>query len=263
MAMIGASREPVYSAYITWGDPLTAPQSSLGQLHFDAVLTEDHERTTEVTEHPVEQGTAIVDHVRPLAHRVRLTVFVSNTPVYSKEGIQTFDIVDVSAARDLNKDLTPDQFAGGLSGLLDRGLQAVGLQDKFPTQLSVNVLEFDQDFDFVKDAFDIMTELRDTATLLQVATPRQLYVNMILKTINMHRDPGTGTSANFELEFQQIRVVDSNIVDAPLPSVPRATPGTDTGKKDTKKADGAKKSVLLEQAEKSGINVDRLFAALL
>jgi hypothetical protein len=255
MPMIGATREPVYSAYITWGDPLTAPQSSLGQLHFDAVLTEDHERTTEVTEHPVEQGTAIVDHVRPLAHRVRLTVFVSNTPVYSREGIQDAQVADVEAGGQHTL------LAGGLSGLLDRGLQAVGLQDKFPIQIGVNVMAFDQDFDFVKDAFDVMTELRDTATLLQVATPRQLYVNMILKTINMHRDPGTGTSANFELEFQQIRVVDSNIVDAPLPSVPRATPVTDTGKKDTKKAPKPMVSVTIELAKKMGVSIDDLFTA--
>ena len=237
MAMVGSTREPVVSSFIAWGDPLTDPKGSLGQLHFDVVMTEDHERTTEVTEHSVEQGVAIVDHVRPNVNKLRLEVFISNTPIYNADFQLNSEVIDVDAGGEHSF------LAGGTSALFDRGLQAVGLQAKFPTQIAVQVLTSDGPVDYVQNAYNKMTELRDTATLLSVATPRQFYSNMILETINMHRDAQTGTSATFSLEFRQIRIVSSNIVDAPLPSVPRAVPTIDKGKLDPKKANTPKESL--------------------
>lgn len=237
----GTGREPVVSSFIAWGNP-GLDASASGQLHFDVVLSEEHEHGAEVSEHPVEQGVNIVDHVRPLADRVELEVFVSNTPIFSDDaelGAMTIDVPQ------------PDQDAGflsilngGTSGLIDKGLQKLGLIKGLPAQVSPLVMQFAGDTDYVQNAMNTLDQLRITATLLEVHTPRHFYSNMILERNTMHRDAGTGTGANFTLSFRNIRVVSSAIVDAPQPSIVTATPTLDKGKKDTAPAPTAKESVL-------------------
>ena len=69
---IGTSRLPVTPSYIGWGDPVTDPASALGSLLFDAIYSEEHDQSSIVTDHPVEQGTNITDNVRPLPAKVTL-----------------------------------------------------------------------------------------------------------------------------------------------------------------------------------------------
>ena len=231
---LGTSRDDVPIAFIAWGDPLTDPASQLGQQHFDAILSEDHSRTTLVTEHPVEQGTAIVDHVRPNPDELTLECFVTNTPVYSTDAQLlplTLDIPQPGQDSGLLSFLN-----GGTSALLDKGLQLIGLQRAYPQQLTANVMQFEGDTDYVQNCFNTLTRLRNTATLLSISTPRQFYSNMILVNVRMRRskDQGGSSGATFTLDFRQIRIVTSAIVDAPAPSIPRSTPTVDKGKKDLK-----------------------------
>lgn len=251
MPQVGSPREPVVSAHLTWGDPITDPASALGQLEFDVVIAEHHERSTEVTDHSVEQGTAVVDHVRPNPDRLNLEVFVSNTPIRPNAN----DGQVLPLVLDLDPPGQGGFFTGGSSALLERGLQAVGLAKGFPTQVTANVLQFSEDTDYVQNTYNILTQLRDTATLLAIPTPRQTYFNMVIEKISMERDRQTGTSATFSIDFRQIRIVSSSIVDAPLPSIPRAVPNIDKGKRDPKAVSQPKQSVLLHEAQRMGISV--------
>lgn len=234
----GTDREPVIPAHLVWGDPVIDPPTAIGEMYFDVVVSEDHERTTEVTDHTVEEGASITDHVRPNPDRVTLAVFVSNTPIRSADAQLLPYVLDIPQ---------PGQggfLAGGTSALLGAAAAAIGLAKSYPTQLTANVLQFIGDTDYVQQAYDTLTGLRDTATLLSVVTPRQTYTDMVIERIAMHRDKDTGTSATFEIEFRQIRIVSSNIVDAPLPSIPKAAPLVNKGKLDPTPATGPKQSVL-------------------
>lgn len=243
-----ATREPIIPSYIAWGDPITDP-TTVGQLHFDAVLVEEHELTAEVTQHTVEQGSPIVDHVRPNPDEVTLTVFVSNTPIRSPDG----QVLPLTLA--LDPPGPSGLLAGGTSGLIGKGLQAIGLQDGFPSAITPNVLQFIGETDYVQNALKTLTQLRDTATLLSVVTPRKFYSNMVVRRIAMHRDAGTGTGAQFELSFLEVRIVSSNIVDAPLPTIAKAAPTVDKGKLDPTAASAPKQSVALKNALNSGVQV--------
>lgn len=50
-------------------------------LVLDASLSETHAQDAEATDHPVEQGANITDHVRPKPQMLTIEGFVSNTPV--------------------------------------------------------------------------------------------------------------------------------------------------------------------------------------
>lgn len=236
----GTIPEPVISSFISWGNPQLDSLSS-GELHFDAVLSEEHEHSATVTDHPVEIGVNIVDHVRPDPDRVTLEVFVSNTPVYSDDSEMAALTLDVPQ---------PSQDAGflsilngGTSGLIDKGLQKLGLLKGLPAQISPIVMQFAGDTDYVENTLKTLDNLRLSATILNVHTPRHFYSNMVMESNEMRRDAGTGTGANFTLRFRQIRAVFSSVVDAPSPSIVTATPNLDKGKKDTTPAPTKREAV--------------------
>lgn len=239
MGFQGAARDPVVPAFLTWGDPVTDPSFAQGQLSFDAVLSEHHDLSAEVTDYAVEQGVAIVDHVRPNPDRITLETFVTNTPVYS---------VDAQDQQPLTLDIPyPDQAPSGpgpLGGLFGGGFQAVSAALTRPTSASASVMKFDGDIDYVQNTLLQVQSLKDTATLLTIITPRNTYFNMILERISMERSRTTGsTGANFSLEFRQIRIVSSSVVAAPLPTIPRAIPTVNKGQKDPAAVAQPKQSV--------------------
>lgn len=53
----------------------------IGALELDATLTETHSAENEVTEHPVETGVNIADHIRPKPKTLTLRGIISNAPI--------------------------------------------------------------------------------------------------------------------------------------------------------------------------------------
>ena len=260
--MSGTFRERVLPTVIVWGDTVSpkAPRDVAGRDHSftlsgwgNVVLSEEHDRSAMVTEHTVEQGSNIIDHIRPNPKTLKLEVFISNTPaVWNPDADFLPMTLDIPRAGQVNADGTPSFFAGGTGALIDKGLQALGLAAGQPPQRTYHVLQFNGETDYAQIALDKFTELQTTGTLLQVFTPKAAYDNMVLSSIMMHRSAGTGTSATFTLEFREIHIVESLTVDAPLPTVVTATPNNNQGKKDTKTADGPKTSLLNKSANGNG-----------
>lgn len=61
-----------------------------GNIELDAVLQEEHEWSAEATSNPVEEGAPITDHVIEQADKLRVSGFVSNTPVTLSGSIASF-----------------------------------------------------------------------------------------------------------------------------------------------------------------------------
>lgn len=57
--------------------------ATIDVLELDASVSEEHGFEADVTEHPVEKGANITDHVRQKPRTVRITGIVSNTPLPS------------------------------------------------------------------------------------------------------------------------------------------------------------------------------------
>lgn len=82
-----------------FGNRVASGFSIQGAASFDAQLTIDelHERTSTVTEHPIEDGSTISDHVIVNPERVRLTGFVTDAGTRDPERGATqaaFDSLD-------------------------------------------------------------------------------------------------------------------------------------------------------------------------
>lgn len=170
------------------------------------VVSEEHDRSSMVTEHPVEDGVAITDHVRPNLDQLVIDIFVTQTPI------------------------TPD----GLT------LQHPTL--KLPQQPTVNGRVFQgatevtpavymapSPKDYVAAAWSQFEVLRDDAVIIEIIFPRAYYPSMLLERVRMRRDRTSGLGAFMTLEFKQVRVVRASVADAPVPSVPTAIPEAKKG----------------------------------
>lgn len=64
---------------VIFGQPQLA---QIGVLTLDASLEETHTSASEVTEHPVEEGANISDHIRPLPDTLEINGVVTNHPLF-------------------------------------------------------------------------------------------------------------------------------------------------------------------------------------
>ncbi len=66
----------------------TGGLASVGAIQFDAMVSETHSAQADVTEHAVEYGADITDHIRMRAREVVLNGVISNTPVVFLASVQ-------------------------------------------------------------------------------------------------------------------------------------------------------------------------------
>jgi hypothetical protein len=58
-----------------------APPFRLGSVQLDCSVEEVHSDEAEITEHPVEEGSDISDHIRKLPTSLEITGMITNTPI--------------------------------------------------------------------------------------------------------------------------------------------------------------------------------------
>jgi hypothetical protein len=182
----------------------TLPESQLERLEIDAVLTEQHSVTGEVTQFPIEGGARISDHVLLQPERLRLDGVVSNTPLPSAPRVGAAKYRDyASAVNDAqhNEDL-------------------VQLEDPFSQR--------------GEEVYWKLKRIRDGIIPIAIRTAFRGYTDMILLTLEVPRDANIGDSFRFMAEFCHVVQVDTQIV-----AVPRADkPGkVSLGKQATTKMD--------------------------
>lgn len=176
-------------------------------LQIEATLQEVHSASAEVTEHPVEVGSDITDHIRPKAVEVRIDGFISNTPVQN-------DIVQ-SAVR---------------ASPLGLGVAAA--------DAAINAMIGGAEF--VRDGYNTLRAILDAGQTVLLNTPYRQYENMAMTDLQIPRDPHIGDALRFTATFRQIITVEG----ATTVTKPALAQGAfDTGTQSTTSApDAVKKS---------------------
>jgi hypothetical protein len=202
---------------------------------FDLTISEGHEATSEVTEHPVEQGSNIADHVRQNPQSLTLEMYVTNTPI-EDIGRGVVDVLELNLPQYTPP---PAPTFTALEGALTPP----------PVPVRVQVLNFNQPFDRVKEIHDQLLDLWKAGATMSAVTSVRTYDTMVLTGINMPRtEPG---GATFTLGLKQVRTVTTAKVAAPKPAEKRGAPGQSKGSQSTNPMggkDAAKASSLLAKA---------------
>lgn len=203
---------------INWSDG-----GNLKRVMFDAGVGETHLWTATVTEHPVEKGVAITDHVRPGAFRISLDLWVTNTPI------------DLPSGAD-------DSFTEGAQ----RTTSALALGGNLG---SATTYQWSAQFDRVRKIYDALTTLIGDPPVsgITVLTTLATYDSMEIVNISVPRSASTGNNAmHFTLDMQQIRIVESQTVATPAPKVAQAHKGHKPTKEETDKPKAASMAFNIE-----------------
>ncbi len=194
-----------------------------GGLLFDVVTGETHTIQNEITEHPVESGANVTDHVRSMLDTISLEVFVSNTPTMFQDRFFGQDIGEYRAVP----------------------IAPPGNEDARISELAATVIQWENPVNNVSETYRLLRKWRDDAELLTVVTPLWDYTNMLIREVSVPRTAKEGTGAKMTIELKQIRLVEVRLVPTPIPTEVRGKKSSDKGAKNGKEdtSENQKKSV--------------------
>jgi hypothetical protein len=222
-------------------------------LDFDGVLmhflvtNEQAEHKASVTEHAVERGANVSDHVRDEADAISLQVIISNAPT-QKFGESYGGFV---AGKPLQVEKFERSLAPTPGSLMNAGLNALeGLLNP-PDAVVAMVLQYPFRFNAVKDEVQQLLDWKESGTIGKVITGWRDYEDMVITGVNVQRTSTTGDAAEVSIDFRKIRLVEVSLVNIPIPAEIRAKKMLNKGKQPTVPLpEGPKKSVAKALAEK-------------
>src|SRR5438132_10006682 len=159
-------------------------RTRIDTLELDAAIAEMHSGANEITDHPVEDGADITDHVRVKPDTVTIEGIISNTPVVA------------SSAR----------FEGGLETSEQNGVLVV-------SGVGADTLDEAR----ADSAYQQLLKIKEDRLPVVIITSLRQYERMVLERLNVPRDARTGSALRFSATFRQVRTVASERVKVTLP----------------------------------------------
>lgn len=160
---------------------------ALERLDFDAAVREAYDSSAEASEHAVERGAAISDHVKLNADVLTIEAVVTNAPV-----------------------VVPAHQADGATGSVREAHLTVGNR-----RVTVNVLQFASAFDRVRNVDRLLRALKDAGQILTVYTGLRALEDMIIQRYAVERTAENGQALHLTLEVKKVRVASTQRVAAP------------------------------------------------
>lgn len=240
------------STILYWTD---AGTGSFSLLEFDTTTSLEPVDTVTITDHPVEQGADITDHVRKDPEAITIEAYVTNTPHHGNLGPDDDHVLTTIPLRvptigprgTANLSLTVAQPPIGLSvsGLVTAGLNAItdaahiiataqtdGLPRTQPA--SARGLQSPTKRDRARIAYEALLAAQGTAALISVSVEGRQYFDMISQRIARPRATGDGTAFKFQIDLRKIRIAGSRAVESPKPAEARGAATVSSGTQATK-----------------------------
>lgn len=244
---------------------MAAANLTIGPVWIDVSISETHSVGADVTEHPVESGSDIADHIRPTPRTVRIEGFVTNHPIElplshagGTRAIEDAGLIDVTTVPgrrippmsvEIEGEPTDLGFipGGGQAGAL---LGAIGLDTnrsrrKYAAEryaedrdgrtfYAVNALAFSQDFDRVGAVYAALVQVVTDAQPVRLVTGLDIYDSVALTDLSFDRSSDVGPSAlKFSATCTVLRIVSAQTVATPRPVEERGKPARSRGKQQT------------------------------
>lgn len=266
---------------------------------FDATLSEEHRAEAEITEHPVERGANVSDHIRPKLERLRLDVHVTNTPIRdprsypNKSGAQPVDLAGGAVLNLSNQEIfrvehsetvvpahvPPGPTLEGRVGFDEFSFrfssQHVAPAIILPREqvFGVTTRKFDREFDRVKLVHDTLVQHRTQGTMFRVLTSMREYERLVINSITAPRSVEDGDAVTISIRMKEIRIgrvqIAENAPDAPQPEprAKRSKKKKDKGDKPTQEESSSQQDknsslandVIGDEAEGLGEGINSLF----
>jgi hypothetical protein len=172
---------------------------------FDATLRFVPQSSALVSEHPVESGAAVTDHIRPEADRLSAECFVSTKPVYSPN----FDGANGSFQSLPLQGASRDQTRGAQAE--NGSVKNAEYQSK-SQQAQARTLQFSEPFDRLADIHGTLRRILANGIECTIDTGTLgVWDRMALTSISAPKE--AQGSITFSLEARQMRFVESETVE--------------------------------------------------
>lgn len=217
------------------------------QLLIDASPSRSHTATAQVTEHPVEKGAPATDYIRPMPRRLSIEGFITNTPIGAPPVVT--EVAAINAAGQVAASLPSASDVGGGAGV-DAEVTTVTITPltTYNTYIrgprppeQVTALDFLEDFDRVRTSFSALVDAVLHGCLFTIITSLTDYQNMAALSMTVTEDKHSVNALNFTMEFQELRIVTTQVV-----LVPARSAKQNMGTKTPAAADEATKGKVLQ-----------------
>jgi len=206
----------------------------IGDIWIDVSVREGHALTADVTEHPVEAGADVADHIRPMPATIDIDGAVTNHPIELPK----------SHAGTTRVNPSPIEIKGeptlGAIGLVPGAEQAAAvlgalkLDVRSKRVFSASVLHFTEPFDRVSAVHAALVSIFERRALVTVVTGLMTYQNVALTALHIERTSEAGQGRlNFSASGKVLRIVNSQTAKLPDPVDARAKPRKSRGKQPT------------------------------
>ena len=176
---------------------------TVDSIRFDLLLDEQHSVDAEVTQHTVEDGSTISDHIRLLPRKGSLTGFVTNHPfqVGYNGGLDPNLAQKIASAQ--KKDWVSG-FVQDLGSSYSQIGRLLGQEDgnKFTEADFANLRPRENRVD---TAFSALKKLMANRTTCTIVTGLETYRDVVVTKVSTERDKDAGDAGRFKVEFQEIK----------------------------------------------------------
>ena len=141
---------------------------SVGEISLDLILTETHSLNAVVTQHPVQDGSTISDHITILPRSGTMRVLVSNFSLSTADGSPRAAWDEIYA-------------------------QGEAAQKTLPNR--------------AEEAWKKLKDLVKTRELVKVVTSLEVYEDVALTRVETTRDGDTGDALEIDIDYEQVTKV--------------------------------------------------------
>lgn len=214
----------------------------------DLLKSETHHSTIVLTDHPVERGSKVTDHLRAENRAFSFEVTVTNTPITRDEFNGRGDMTSLSIEFPTYKppfDGTPGAIFRKAKELGGAAVASI-LGNQTPIPKEIQVLAFPTVFNRIREISDQLFAFQQVGQEFTVVTSQATYEGMLILDFGNTKDqPG---SSDFKVDMRVLRTVETATVKAPKPLEKRAAPKDSKGSQATKPKDAAKSTSLILKA---------------
>lgn len=147
---------------------------------FDLFISEDHDLKFNVSDHPIQNGCVISDHVQQELRSVSIEGMFTNHPIWKKMGM--YKDKDVKVNRILGTVNTESEDNVSIDGIMQLDNRA-------------------------RSKYEALEALAKRKKPVRLVTSLVVYPQMIITSIKAKRDPKSGESVQFSMDLREIEMV--------------------------------------------------------
>lgn len=160
-------------------------------IQFDLIVSEDHSIESTVTEHPVENGATVNDHIRNLPRKGSLTGLVTNYPLKGAPALPQWFL---------------DKLGSMSRNYLDTLAAQYGIRrETGPT--AEDYADLPRPENRAANTWLLFKMLMAERIPVSIITGLEKYTDVVVTKVSTSRSSSTGDALEFRVEFQEIQFV--------------------------------------------------------